>query len=1214
MAAVVLTRTQVATFAVVITLSTLLLLAVPSPYAPGVAVDRHTGAPVLSAWHRLQHARASGEVGVVIANLAGDDEQAEQTLIKGLVDLMHRELQPLSLSMTGEVPSEVAHLSHELLAAADDHTGDSIEHFFRGLPSGSTGLDAQAADLCQRLASGAVPGVAELLKLSSEFGRRGRQRAHWRWLTRTFALHPQESQAVDGLMKVCIAHGLLTQALAVADASAADRSRDRDHLRMRAKLGSWLDRSEVEVAALEQLVALLELPADRSRLLEIYAFLRMPDKALPHAIALADGAAQVSEAEAAATTAFVSGYVDEGLSMLTRAASRAVDPMPWLQRVADYALLDLRVDRATAELERMVAFDSGDDGRALESLYRRTDKPDLLADLLERRVLREPSNSELWAEVVGLRYALGQPMRARRLEVQRNAALANPQAFLETLPADVRAQATAVRRQALSMALAVDPDATLLGDVLKRLRPFLQAPQFRDAAEALLVRYKDDPAARSMRVEMVDLGRTPEQATLAAADLSATYPDDVELIGLWIERANWAGMTAAELAARRALLELQPTDLANRHALADVLAFAGDVASALPIWQQLVGDEGIVSAAVPMLVESLFELGREPEALQLLERLATDPAATNTHRMQAADELFYRRSYDRAKVLYSSVLREEPKHLRALLRLGQIHAWSNDPATARGYLERRLAASDEDAALVRFHLGESLWGTGEPERARQLQIEALAELEGVTAPDFTTRSIIATMLARVGRSREAAAAYRDLVAHSPRDLDLVLDYVDVLVTEGELDTAVLLLRHGAVLDADDQRLLRLLGELEIQRGNPLVAEQVLTRAIDLHGADAGLCADLGGLRSQRGDWQGALSSYERWLQLQADNHVAQRLVGELRDKLAATVVPSVRSLSLGDDRVLEATVGAVLPIDNTWQLNVRAGHAEYSGAAQLLGGAKRTTKVGLLDLAAEANYGDSMRWGFGLTAAPGAPGDLALGGFATAYFANAAPFASLELRGYVNELWTEPAAAPALNGRRSGVEAQFYRELPAGLWFGAAGAVERLSIETPVGKPFADLRWRGEASFGRRFVGTGLAVASRFQSRRVPSRPSSPFLLVDTENTERWMVSAWASVQVMSLTGDGNLSLLLPIADSDQQAFVAGRVDRRLAEGLGCSVSGNVGVDLDDGEQIWGVNAAVTWRPEPLFELSVVLRHASALGRAGGGEIDELQVEGVLRW
>tara|TARA_R110002072_G_scaffold273253_3_gene434068 strand:- start:36675 stop:40319 length:3645 start_codon:yes stop_codon:yes gene_type:complete len=1213
-AAVVLTRTQIATFAWVIVLSTLLLLAVPSPYAPGVAVDRHTGSPVLSAWHRLQDARGSGEVDVVIAKLAGDDPQSGHPLLKGIVELMQRELLPLHLRMTGDVPSEAALLSRALLAAADDRTGKSVEHFFRDLPPGSTGLDAQAAELRRRIDREPAPGVEELLELSSEFASRGRQRAHWRWLTRTFGLYPSEPQAVDGLIDICIAHGLLTQALAVANASGADRSRDHDHLRIRAKLGSWLGRSEVEVAALEQLVALEELPADRSRLLEIYAFLRMPDKALPHAIALADGAAEISEAEVAANTAFVSGYVDEGLSMLTRAASRAVDPTPWLQRVAEHALHDLRVDRATAELERMVAFDSGQEDHALESLYRRTDKPELLADLLERRVLREPANAKLWDEVVGLRYALGQSRQARQLEVRRNAAIADPQAFLETLPSDVRAQATAIRRQALSMALAADQDATLLGNVLERLRPFLQEPQFRDAAEALLIRYKNDPAARSMRVEMVDLGRTPEQSTLAAADLAATYPDDVELIGLWVERASWAGMTAAEVDARRALLKLQPHDLNNRHALADLLAFAGDTESAVPLWRQLVDEEGIVSAAVPMLVESLFELGREPEALQLLEQLATDSAATNAHRMRAADELFYRRSYDRAKVLYASLLREEPTHLHALLRLGQIHAWSNDPVVARGYLERRLAASEQDGALVRFYLGESLWVTGEPARARQLQVEALAELEGLTAPDFTTRSIIATMLARVGRNREAVTAYRDLVAHSPRDLDLVLDYVDVLVTEGKLDMAVLLLQHGASLDADNQRLLRLLGELETQRGNTRVAEQVLTRAIELHGADAGISADLGGLRYQMGDWRGALASYERWLQLQSDNQVAQRVVGELRDRLAATVVPSGRSLSLGDDRVREATIGAIVPIDNTWQLNLRAGHAEYTGAAQAFAGAKRTTKVGILDLAAEANYGDSMRWGFGMTAAPGAPGNLALGGFATAYFADAVPFASLELRGYFNELWTEPAAAPALNGRRSGLDAQLYRQLPADFWFGAAGAVERLSIDPPLSDPFADLRWRGEVTFGRRFVGTELAVASRFQPRRVPSRPSSPFLFDDAENGERWAVSAWASVQVMSLIGDADLPALLPIADSDQQAFVAGRVDHRLAPGLGCSVSGNVGVDLDDGEQIWGANAALTWRPRPLVELSVALRHASALGRAGGGEVDELHVEGVLRW
>ena len=900
--------------------------------------------------------------------------------------------------------------------------------------------------------------------------------------------------------------------------------------------------------------------------------------------------------------------------MLTRAAGRAVDPTPWLRRIADHALQDLQVERVATELERVAALDpDGDDG-ALESLYRRTDQPERLAELLQRRLLRVPNDDALWDEVIALRYGLDQPELARQLEQQRTVALSDPDRFLRQLPPELRAQAASARRQALSLALAGETDGTILGDVLERLRPFFGAPEFRDAAELLLVRHKNDPAAKPMRIELLDVGRTPIESASAAADLAATYPDDVELVRLWIDRAGWAGLPQAEIDARQRMIELVPAERENRRQLADLLAYVGKTEQAVPLWRELYQIEGVASASVPLLVEALFDLGRETEAVQLLQQLANDPAATTEQRLRAADELFYRRSYDRAKVLYATVLDEQPEHAWALLRMGQIYAWTNDPATARDYFERRLRTTDDDAALVSFHLAEALWATGEPGRARSMMQAALAKLSQLEAPDFTTRSVIATSLARLGRRQEAALAYRDLVARNPRDLDLVLDYVDVLVAEADWATATALLGHGTALDRDNQRLLQLRGELERQRGDLRAAVDTYSRAIELHGVDAGTLAELGQVRDELGDWQGALANYERWLQLQSDNAAAQQLVGELRDRLATAGIGTLRWLSLGSDRVFEATAAVAVPTHDRQKWNVRAGVGSYRGTAAALAGRRTEIEVGLLDVAFEQRASSSSRWGIGLRAAPDAPGDTPIGAFVATQFSHPEPFASLELRGFAHELWTEPAAAPALGGRRSGVDASLYGEMSAGWWVGAYGAFEHLRIEPDLFGAEADVRWRSEVTVGRQLVPGQTAVAAPFDVTRVPAGPISPFPNLDRSAGQGWLASAWLSWQTAVLLDDADLAKLLPISRRDDHALLAGRLDHRFGGGFGCSLSGNVGVDLRGNGEIWGVGLAVSWRPSRLLELTAGASRAAQLGRATTDEVDELRFEGVLRW
>ncbi|MFK7739479.1 MAG: tetratricopeptide repeat protein [Planctomycetota bacterium] len=1224
MAAVTLTRTQIAGFTFVIGLAMVFLVALPSPYPADVRVVRQTGEALYGDSHRMRRARATGDVVRALQILREDVETVLPQMVRQLVDRFARELEPLPLSplqvsvdtsaALGARDALIARL-HDLVPLAE---GRPVEGFFADASRAPEAIDAHAAEYARRVRNGQSVSAVELMRLSDAFAERGRMRARWRWLVRAFSLHSDHAAVAGELLAECVANGLLHEAIAVAEVAGLAASDDESVLRQLAQLGAWTSRPDVEIAALEQLIQQQEDAADRARLIELYTYIDEVEKALPHAMALASNAAEIAEAEAAADAALGAGFVEQGLTMLTRAAVRAPDPRPWLERLARHRLTDLQVDRAAVELERASLLDPEGVLPELEILYRRIDRPDRLVEVLQRRLSVEPGNEELWREVISLRYALRQPGLASVLESRREEALADPEAFRKQLPPELRLQAIEAQRLALSLSMSGE-EGSVVADVLDRLRPFLKEPAFRQTAEFLLAQHKDDPAARKLRIELVDLERSPAEATVAAADLAASYPQDTDLVRLWIQRAGWASLPEAEITARRRLAQLEPSDHDNRLAHAELLAFVGRVEAALPVWLGLYEEAGIHSPAVPLLVDSLFALGRENAGVALLERLAKDPDATWQHRLRAADELFYRSRDERAVPLYREVLKAQPEHETASLRLAQIYVRTGKPELATQLLTRRIdraEASGTASPLARFQLGEVLYALGEESQSVSLHATALLEMQRIDQPDYAMRSRIAVSLVRLGRRAEAAVAYRELVAANPRDMDLVLDYADLALSLGQLGKAGGLVDLAAVSQPDSRRVSLLRGEIARRRGDLAAAEQLYIDAIERLGADAALSQTLGDVRTELGDWRGALSAYERWLQLERDNPVAQRETQQAWDRVATAAVGTARIVRLGEDRVLETTAGISVELPNAMRLNARVGSGSYRGAAAALGGVGKRIDTGLFDVAMTWRRAPGEHYAAGLLTAPGAPGNAAVGGFVAAQFVDRAPFASLGLRLGINELWTDPAAAPELGGRRSTLSANVYSEFAPGWWYGGMAAIDRVDIDVPMQGGFGDWRARGEVSVGHRFWNGPAAIAPPFAVHTLPTGPSSPFVHdQQPEQPERaWLGSAWVSLQTARLFEGDDLPRLLPIAKNDDHLIFATRFDRRFAGQFGCSVAANAGFDLDGDGAIWGVDAAITWRPRRWCELTAGVSHGAALGRVQDGEVDQFRLEGVVRW
>lgn len=1169
------------------------VMATPAPYPEGTSVDGSTGAPRPGADQALAAVRATGSLAVLADRLstfvaAGTDA----SVVRGLATMAQAEA---ALPAFDEDPTKPA----------------PVEGFFRDVPA--NGLDARAAALQQRLQAGQRPAVDELLALATAFRAAGRPRAELRWLQRAVRLHPEGSPAADQLLVVLLAHARLEDALRLVQAHAVRRADDLVWQRHLAQLGAWLGRPEVEIEALERLTARASEPSDRSRLIELWAHLGQPERALPHAIALVDSAAEVAAAEAGASGVLRSGFADEGLAMLQRAAERATTAAPWWQRFALLARQDLRIEAAVAAMAKAAELDPVAADPQLEEIYRRTDQPERLADLLQRRLARLPGDAAAWRELITLRHALGQREQALRLAAQRDVALADPGAFVAELPAGDRSPANALREQALSLSLGPAAESGVVGETLERLRPFLAQPGFRTLAESLLVRYPADPRAKAMRTELVDMGRGPAEAERAAAALSDTYPDDVTLAQLWLQRAMWAENASAQVAARERLLTLAPEDRTNRHELADLLEYTGRPREAIVQWRALIEQQGPNGTAAPRLIAALYAVGDSDEAVEWLRRLAADPAASLAQRLHAADELFDRRRHDEAKVLYEAVLAAHADEPRATWRLGLLAAWRGDPATAVQLFERRLAASGERAGLVRFQLGEALWQLGDAERARAEQANALRELATAPSPDMETRLAIAVMLDRAGRGPEAVAAWTDLVARQPRDSDLVLDCADVLLRHGEPALASAAVAQAEALRPDSLRAARLRAEIGRRSGDAAAARQALERALLLAGDDRWVLGDLATLRRAAGDLREAQQLLRRRRAIDPHDAETARGLWQVDELLADLGEGHVRQRRIGRERHREAGLGGLVRLDDRHWLQGEVAAFGLRGTSSLFADGEAAVDFVRLTAGLGVRSGANDHFLVGAEASPGADGDAPLGLHATAHF-EWPDLAVLQLQARWHELWMEPAAAAVLGGRQSGVDALGHADLGARTWATVGLGVGHFALDDELAAGRADTQVHADVTAGWNWLDGEPAVATWFAPQLAPAGPHSPFLQAGRGAAGAWagQVSlTWRAVRGLQAS---ELADVLPFAERDDQLTAAVRVDHRLADTCGAAIAGHAGVDLRTGEPIYGIAAALNWRPTFATEVTLEGSRGASFSRGDDADVEELRLQVVLRW
>ncbi len=1257
----------------------LVLMAMPGP---NQFIDSRTGRRVVQADDYLKHVRESGDarrgydtLGWLLHEANADERlgRIHGVLWRELTSIPVRPPSEKQLELL-EHPGTDPHLVVDLL---EELTGDSpvaaaTEQFFGeatdaiGLPdrplltfnSRRPGPDLRAINLQRRRSAiqarvqqvrqgsevevAGEPSAAAYVGLADSFALRGRGRAQLRWLLRGFRAWPDDADLVDRLTGYYLASGQLPEAMAVSTITArrfahgglarragakeagADGSIEpqlpASYWRRHAELARWSDAATDELTALKQIL-IIEGDLDaRKRIVDLYVYLGQPERAVEHAehVALMDGTE--ASMSFAADLALRGGNVDEALEFFDRLAESTGDHAKWLSHKAEVASQDLRIDVACDAYEQLLAIEPSESViEALELLYRRSDQARRLANLYAWRVARDPENQLARYQGVSQYSALKEEGSAQWLAMGAGRDETVPPAFV---PYSKRRE---VLEEARALVAHPEPDAAEVDRVLQGLRGMLDAAAARDAADELLERAGDRLLASKLGQELAWRTGSPEARALSMERLVARFPDSPNLVTHWMGCLAGVEDVPTRIRAYVANLDFDPGDDVGREELAVLYQLAGEWDNATVHWLKLASRPGFRPRIVTNLVEALFQAGRDSEAGEWLDKLASSPDATLEDRLRAAESFFGHERFDRARGFYLAALREDPDEELALLRLGQIDSWSNAPNAAIPWLERRLEITDDQRVEVEFLLGECYWSVDRGDDARAVHATALARLLEANDETGETLSMVAKLNARLGNSEAAKVGYRELILRDPDNVSVALDYVELLLADRELGAADDMLLTLADLRTGNVRILRTEARLRMMQELPASAvsslEEAVVAAEDADSNAAEIHADLARAREAAEDPFGAIDAYRRWGELKPDLVDPRREVQRIADDVLHRVIAEVETREAGSDSSFVWALGASIRVWKAARLVARVASGSYEGsagaAAENFGTGLVDTKVTTLDLGMTHEGRGPGAFGGGLIFAAGSGVDSRPGLWTAGTYRLAdSPFVAIEGQAVLEEPWLDPAGAAAFDGRRTGLEVSAYGESSDGVWLSGRAGWHRLGLDAPDSGRARDSQVLGEASVGWRWTDGVPAVADRPRYRRAPTGPRGPFLDAEPEDTPGPYCNSWVTLQTVTLHDDARLVDLLPMAQRTENILLSTRVDWHIARDLGVGVEAFIGRELSTSTAVWGMEGRATWRVNQTYEWSAGLGFGETSGRGAGqnGSSFHGRVQGVVRF
>lgn len=1071
-----------------------------------------------------------------------------------------------------------------------------------------------------------VPAAAAF-EVARRFRGAERPRARLRWLRRVLRREPDDVRAVEALATALVEYGLHGRAARVLAAARAVGTHSPATLELEVNLHRWSGNRRAELVVLEFALAVNDGAEARDRLTALASAAGDEARAVRHALAAATIDPAPSRLRKTAELVARMGRPGEALDLYERLAQIEHDPRPALLELGRLARDVQELDRAIDAFERAHELRSDPEtGTALEDLYRRTGRTTELVELLASRTLSE-LDSRSRQELLGLSWQLGRRDVADRV-VRQELAQDDLDRVLWNLPAYALVAPTATYERLADLLAATEP-ASADASVPFRLRDLSNDATVGEGVRGALA----DPRAGAWRDALDALGRgavvaaagadvpPPTDAELLELALAAarSRPDDVEAWRRVAETASWAEQDGVQVRALERLVELGVDDRETRERLAHLLETTGRTEDAVPLWAALAAEDGPGSVADLRWIDSLYATGRDAEAEELLARRA-DGAQVSRETLHSLAAIFLeRQAVDRALDIHLRLVAEDDTDVLANRRAGEILSWSHDPGGAVPYLERAVELTDREDAELLHLLAEALWSINDTEHAADVSEESLPKLRALDPLLPLHESMIARTLARLGEGDESTAIYERLIGEQPRNQDVRLDHVVSLVILLEPDEARRVLDEARPLGAETRRFLRLDGQLLIDEDRPEQALVQFDRYVELHGDDAGVRADMGRAHVLADEPHAAVLDFDRALELQPGNLDVARLRRRAFDRSADVAVElDVRLREVSDDAAFSTRLEASIPlIADSLRLSGAWEHGRYEGRAAAFKGGREDVEesVERLSLGLSHRLARRALIGAGVDLYSGGRERRKVGGWAGMRVQEMAPFRSVELRAWRNELFADPPAAVGLGGTEDGFSVERFSAFgDRDRWWWIARA-EWTRLEIDVRRAVRrDRRIEGELAVGHWFLIGEHVIQDGIRARRPEPLREGARVTGETDAQDQPAVAGWVAWSPSRLRDDHELIDELPMGSRFDYLTVNALVADELTSGLTAQVQPFLGYELHEGEVQGGVGVRLAYRPRDAVEVRLGLDWGRARGRSETSDATSFQLAVTLRW
>jgi tetratricopeptide (TPR) repeat protein len=387
-------------------------------------------------------------------------------------------------------------------------------------------------------------------------------------------------------------------------------------------------------------------------------------------------------------------------------------------------------------------------------------------------------------------------------------------------------------------ALKADPSATFIAEELSDL--YIQSGRLREAvldAEDALKQNPNDLNSRRLLARIYTHLIGDSQTNQIDADMvkkaieqyqkiTEADPKDVES-WIMLGRLQKAVMNSTEaMAAYKKALEL---DAANEDAmtgLATVYADLGDNKAAADMLRK-VADKDPNPRSLTSLANVYEQLKDYSLAAEMLRRALDQQPGNSELKMALAEDLLLSSQFDDALKLYQEAVAEDPKDIKAELRISQIYRQKQDFAKAREAADKAKEIDPNDLE-VQYNDVNLLEAEGKiPDAIKTLKgiLDATAK-KSYSASEKSSRSFLLSSLGELERTIEqygpAVDAFRQLADLDPdgagrAEAEIVETYreaKDYPKAEAEADAAVKKLPKDRIVSATRATVLSDLGKTD----------------------------------------------------------------------------------------------------------------------------------------------------------------------------------------------------------------------------------------------------------------------------------------------------------------------------------------------------------------------------------------------------------------